>query len=99
METASSRGTQRRWIQRAEMKRKGEPTENILLGGSIYKQCIENTPLSTRAWVLQEHMLAQRTLHSSPTQMVWGYREHGTCESAPRLLVGINKRVDFELGL
>lgn len=38
----------------------------------------------TRAWVLQEHMLAPQTLHLGSTQMVWECREHGTCESLPR---------------
>lgn len=38
---------------------------------SIYECCVPNTPLASRAWVLQERLLAPRTLHFSKTQLFW----------------------------
>ncbi|KAK8186640.1 heterokaryon incompatibility protein-domain-containing protein [Phyllosticta citribraziliensis] len=35
---------------------------------------------SARAWVFQERMLSRRTVHFTPSEMVWECREHTRCE-------------------
>ncbi|PMD43657.1 HET-domain-containing protein, partial [Hyaloscypha variabilis F] len=82
------RDPQRRWIQRVEVITEKAPAEFILLNRGISKQCIEDTPLATRAWALQEHVLAPRTLHFSSSQIYWECREKQACESLPRGLPG-----------
>ncbi|KAK7529856.1 heterokaryon incompatibility protein-domain-containing protein [Phyllosticta citribraziliensis] len=37
-------------------------------------------PLLQRAWVFQERMLSRRTVHFTPSEMVWECREHTRCE-------------------
>ncbi|CZR67321.1 uncharacterized protein PAC_17220 [Phialocephala subalpina] len=48
---------------------------------SIYRHCIGTTPLSSRAWALQERLLAPRTLHFSRGQLFWECNEGYRCES------------------
>jgi hypothetical protein len=79
-----SRNPERRWIQQIELIRDNVPAEFFLLNSGIRKQCIEDTPLSTRAWALQEQVLAPRTLHFSSSQIFWECRELEACETLPR---------------
>jgi hypothetical protein len=67
----------------------------------LRRQCIDDVPLSTRAWVLQEHVLAPRTLHFSSAQIFWVCRAQEACESFPRGSItlswrGRTKRLDFD---
>jgi hypothetical protein len=43
----------------------------------------EDKPLSKRAWVLQEQLLAPRTLVFGKTQVYWQCRTHTACEAFP----------------
>jgi len=49
----------------------------------IYQYCVSDTPLSSRAWALQERLLAPRTLHFSRAQMLWECNRGIVCESLP----------------
>ncbi|TVY44704.1 hypothetical protein LOCC1_G004620 [Lachnellula occidentalis] len=49
----------------------------------IYDYCVSNTPLSSRAWTLQERLLAPRTLHFSRAQILWECNRGISCESLP----------------
>lgn len=40
----------------------------------------EREPLSKRAWVLQEWLLARRVIHFSERELVWDCRQHIDCE-------------------
>jgi Heterokaryon incompatibility protein (HET) len=42
--------------------------------------CLPETPLARRAWVLQERLLAPRTLHFSKTQLFWECNAVTACE-------------------
>ncbi|CAG8954245.1 hypothetical protein HYFRA_00005865 [Hymenoscyphus fraxineus] len=44
---------------------------------------VERAPLSQRGWVLQERLLAPRTLHFGDTQIFWECRELHACEIQP----------------
>ncbi|KAF2785795.1 HET-domain-containing protein [Melanomma pulvis-pyrius CBS 109.77] len=46
---------------------------------------VENARLNTRAWVLQERLLAQRTIHFSANQIYWECGKGIYCESLSRL--------------
>ncbi|KAL8981582.1 MAG: hypothetical protein Q9205_003679, partial [Flavoplaca limonia] len=43
-----------------------------------------DAPLTTRAWVVQERLLAPRTLHFANTQIYWECNELQACESWPK---------------
>ncbi|KUJ23570.1 HET-domain-containing protein [Mollisia scopiformis] len=49
----------------------------------ISDACIFETPLARRAWVMQERLLAPRTLHFSSTQMFWECNTLNACEVFP----------------
>ncbi|RDW77773.1 hypothetical protein BP6252_05826 [Coleophoma cylindrospora] len=44
---------------------------------------VANAPLNQRGWVVQERMLAPRTLHFGDSQIFWECRDHQTCEVLP----------------
>ncbi|CAG8972952.1 hypothetical protein HYALB_00001372 [Hymenoscyphus albidus] len=44
---------------------------------------VERAPLSQRGWILQERLLAPRTLHFGETQIFWGCQELHACETQP----------------
>ncbi|KAE9374785.1 HET-domain-containing protein [Stipitochalara longipes BDJ] len=95
-----SRDPERRWVQRVELVRDNVPTEFVLLlNRGIRKQCIEDTPLSTRAWALQEHVLAPRTLHFSSSQIYWECQEKEACETLPRGFPGNYRGSNMKTGL
>jgi Heterokaryon incompatibility protein (HET) len=47
------------------------------------KRHIADAPLNKRAWVLQERLLAPRTVHFTPTKMFWECPEHLASETDP----------------
>ena len=51
--------------------------------GDLWKHSVDSSPLSRRAWVLQERLLSPRTLHYTKTQVFWECRESKACESSP----------------
>jgi hypothetical protein len=44
---------------------------------------IEKTPLSTRGWILQERVLAPRTIYFTQNQIYWECLHHIRCEADP----------------
>ena len=52
-----------------------------------------NTPLNSRAWVLQERLLAPRTLHFGHTEIVWECRTKYACGAFPE---GVPKSFSLE---
>jgi hypothetical protein len=48
-----------------------------------YDRCVQSQPLAKRAWVVQERLLAQRTLHFSKTEVFWECKNKLACESFP----------------
>jgi len=61
-----------------------EPTKSWYLAKfDMYDEEVENSPLISRAWVVQEHFLSHRSLHMTKTQLWWGCRQHVACETFP----------------
>lgn len=48
---------------------------------AIERENIEQSPLLSRAWVLQERLLAPRVLHFAQEQMIWECKEMAACET------------------
>ena len=55
----------------------------IPLQTDLWDYYVESSPLSRRAWVLQERLLSPRTLHYTKMQLFWECRESKACESSP----------------
>ncbi|KAJ6196888.1 heterokaryon incompatibility protein-domain-containing protein [Bipolaris maydis] len=55
---------------------------------SLYSQCLIDMPLMERGWVLQERLLAVRTLHFTTTELFWECNHTTACESFPERLPG-----------
>ena len=55
----------------------------IPLQKDLWAHSVELSPLSKRAWVLQERLLSPRTLHYTKTQLFWECRESKACEISP----------------
>jgi len=73
------------WAQKCQItvevdgeKRTYDYADFRLLLNSVF-----NTPLNSRAWVLQERLLAPRTLHFGPTEIVWECRTKYACGAFP----------------
>ncbi|KUJ11207.1 HET-domain-containing protein [Mollisia scopiformis] len=49
----------------------------------LYFRCLDQSPLSQRAWVFQERFLARRTIHFTAEQIFCECRRHIACEGAP----------------
>lgn len=49
----------------------------------VWKASVEDTPLGSRAWVVQERFLAPRTLHFGAQQLFWECCEKQFCEAHP----------------
>ena len=49
----------------------------------LWAHCVELSPLSRRAWVLQERLISPRTLHYTKRQLFWECRASKACESSP----------------
>ena len=48
-----------------------------------WKRAIHDSPLSKRAWALQERLLSPRVLHFGENQMLWECNEMSACETCP----------------
>ena len=65
------------------------PSENAhesrLISGdaSSFERLVDQTLLSTRAWIFQERFMSRRILHITSEQMVWECRSCHIAESAP----------------
>ena len=59
------------------------PRPYFLMDGDTWEFEVEETPLSTRAWVYQERLLAPRVLHFGKRQLVWECKEHTAMEMFP----------------
>ncbi|KAJ8462455.1 hypothetical protein ONZ45_g17925 [Pleurotus djamor] len=55
----------------------------IVSNDSTFDDDIEDTPLSTRGWVVQERFLARRVLHFTRNQFYWECLDHLRCEADP----------------
>lgn len=51
---------------------------------NLWGREIASSPLCHRAWVLQERLLAPRTLHFASQQLFWECQELQACEKVPR---------------
>ena len=49
----------------------------------MYTEEVENSPLISRAWVVQEHFLSHRSLHMTKSQLWWACRKNLACETYP----------------
>ena len=47
------------------------------------ERAIYDSPLSKRAWALQERLLSPRVLHFGENQMIWDCNEMSACEACP----------------
>ena len=47
------------------------------------ERAIYDSPLSKRAWALQERLLSPRVLHFGASQMIWECNEMSACETCP----------------
>ena len=63
----------------------------IPLQKDLWAHSVELSPLSRRAWVLQERLLSPKTLHYTKTQLFWECRESKACESSPHPYPKIRK--------
>jgi hypothetical protein len=67
---------------------------NILPQNPYFKS-IEKQPLNSRGWVIQERLLAPRTLHCTKDQLFWKCEHMFANESHPN---GIDTTLDRQLG-
>ena len=61
----------------------------------MYYESLSKGPLARRGWALQERLLPPRTLHFTPTQLVWECNKLTTCESLPGELNGLMPKDQF----
>lgn len=57
--------------------------ECLLVKSDIWESQVKKAPLSQRAWVVQERILAPRSLYFCEGQLFWECREQHACESLP----------------
>jgi hypothetical protein len=72
-----------------------------LVYSGIWRENVDQAPLSQRGWVLQERLLSPRVLHFSADQVLWECRENYACEtfsdSIPLMLRGVGFLTDVYL--
>jgi hypothetical protein len=73
------------WAQKRQIKIEvdGETQTYDYADFKLLLNSVFNTPLNSRAWVLQERLLAPRTLHFGPTEIVWECRTKYACGAFP----------------
>ncbi|KFY21190.1 hypothetical protein V491_03089 [Pseudogymnoascus sp. VKM F-3775] len=64
----------------------------ICTDASDFDTEVDNAGLNTRAWILQERLLASRTIHFGAHQMYWECGEGVYCEDLTRLKTSDKKR-------
>ncbi|KAI1373436.1 hypothetical protein F4677DRAFT_223159 [Hypoxylon crocopeplum] len=55
----------------------------LFLNENIWKENVEGAPLNSRAWVMQERILAPRQIHCGREQLLWECHETIACETFP----------------
>ena len=79
----------------------GRPVEYIIHDTEFWREYIERSPLIERAWVLQERLLAPRTIHFAEKQLFFECNETNACESfpggMPEVLFGV-RRASLKVG-
>lgn len=60
------------------------PCTYICMDAALWRDDVEEAPLNTRAWVMQERLLSPRTFHFGWRQVYWQCRENEACEIFPR---------------
>jgi hypothetical protein len=55
----------------------------LMVKSDIWESHVKQAPLSQRAWVVQERILAPRSLYFCEDQLFWECREQHACESLP----------------
>ncbi|VUC20080.1 unnamed protein product [Clonostachys rosea] len=55
----------------------------LVWNDAIWESDIENSPLSSRGWVVQERFLSPRIIHFTPNQIYWECLESIRCSSDP----------------
>ena len=74
---------------------KGLPSGNYRFDDDMrWARRIEHLPLNERAWVLQERLLAPRTLHLAQDQMWWECSRSRFCETSP--FQSLPRRVPYQ---
>lgn len=66
----------------------GDEVECLLVKSDFWESNVREAPLNQRAWVLQERILAPRSVYFCESQLFWECREQQACELFP---VGIPK--------
>lgn len=59
------------------------PVEGLLIKADLWENNVRQAPLSQRAWVVQERILAPRSLYFCRDQLFWECRELHACEIFP----------------
>ena len=54
-----------------------------LFDRKLYRRCVAQAPLSSRAWAFQERYLSRRTLHFTREQVFWECCHQLSCETYP----------------
>lgn len=62
----------------------GAPVEGLLVKADLWETNVRQAPLSQRAWVVQERVLAPRSLYFCRDQLFWECRTLHACETFPR---------------
>ncbi|POS81255.1 hypothetical protein DHEL01_v200355 [Diaporthe helianthi] len=70
-------------------------TECLLVKSDFWENNVRTAPLNQRAWVVQERVLAPRSLYFCEDQLFWECREQQACETFPD---GILKEFMADLG-
>ncbi|KAI1385897.1 heterokaryon incompatibility protein-domain-containing protein [Hypoxylon trugodes] len=63
--------------------RRPSPKKYTFFIGSKWNTNVEEAPLNTRAWVLQERILAPRQIHCGREQLLWECPQLTACEAFP----------------
>lgn len=72
-------------MEHAGYSTRQRPKNMVLRDNSLWAREVDNAPLGGRGWVLQEQLLAQRTLFFSPNQVLWECGQGRRSESCPAL--------------
>jgi hypothetical protein len=59
------------------------PGNYRISNSAVWRHGVNRAPLNTRAWVMQERVLAARTLHFGSEQVYWECNEKNACETFP----------------
>lgn len=74
------------WRCQAEVKIDGSAQLHDFVSSSFNYTRLSEMPLMRRGWVLQERLLAPRTLHFTTTELFWECHQKSACESFPEEL-------------